>query len=142
MSKARVVLDTNVLVSALLFEGGRLAWLRRSWQNTAIKPVLAGPTTRELLRVLTYSKFRLSPSDRDRVLEDLLPWCESWTDAIPACGLSVRDPSDQVFLDLAIACAAPVLVSGDADLLALGKQTSPLLVLTPADFQAWLSSQP
>ena len=29
----RVVLDTNVLVSALLFENGRLAWIRHSWQN-------------------------------------------------------------------------------------------------------------
>ena len=29
----RMVLDTNVLVSALLFEGGRLAWIRQSWQS-------------------------------------------------------------------------------------------------------------
>jgi uncharacterized protein len=48
----RVVLDTNVLVSALLFENGRLAWIRHSWQNGRITPVMAEPTTAELLRVL------------------------------------------------------------------------------------------
>jgi predicted nucleic acid-binding protein len=56
----RVMLDTNVLVSALLFENGRLAWIRHSWQNGRITPVMSEPTTAELLRVLTYPKFRLS----------------------------------------------------------------------------------
>lgn len=31
---------------------------------------------------------------------------------------AVRDPHDQVFLDLALAAATPVLVTGDSDLLA------------------------
>ena len=51
-----MVLDTNVLVSALLFEAGRLAWLRHGWQSNCFTPVLAEPTTRELLRVLAYPK--------------------------------------------------------------------------------------
>ena len=59
----RVVLDTNVLVSALLFEGGRLAWIRQSWQSGRIQPVLAEPTARELLRVLAYPKFQLTHAE-------------------------------------------------------------------------------
>lgn len=134
----RVVLDTNVLISALLFDQGRLGWLRLSWQRGRLSPVLAQPTLRALLRVLAYPKFRLEPSDRERLLEDLLPWCESWTDVIPASSHRVQYPHDQVFLDLALAAATPVLVSGDADLLALQGRTGPLLILSPGDFRVWL----
>lgn len=138
LGATRVVLDTNVLISALLFDQGRLGWLRLSWQRGRLSPVLAQPTLRALLRVLAYPKFRLEPSDRERLLEDLLPWCESWTDVIPASPHRVQDPHDQVFLDLALAAAAPVLVSGDADLLALQGRTGPLLILSPGDFRVWL----
>ncbi len=137
---SRVVPDTNVLVSALLFEQGRLAWLRRSWQTAAITPVLAESTARELIRVLAYPKFRLERPDIDRLLEDVLPWCETHSGPIKACQLQVRDPKDQVFLDLALAAGVPVLVSGDGDLLALKNQLQPLLILTPAEFQIWLDT--
>ena len=134
----RAVLDTNVLISALLFDQGRLGWLRPCWQSGRLTPVLAQPTLRELLRVLAYPKFRLDQSDRERLLEDVLPWCESWTARIPASPHRVQDPHDQVFLDLAMAAEASVLVSGDADLLVFQGCTNPLLILSPADLQVWL----
>jgi uncharacterized protein len=137
---SRVVPDTNVLVSALLFEQGRLAWLRRSWQTAAITPVLAESSARELIRVLTYPKFRLERPDIDRLLEDVLPWCETHSGPIKACQLQVRDPKDQLFLDLALAAGVPVLISGDGDLLALKNELQPLLILTPAEFQIWLDT--
>jgi putative PIN family toxin of toxin-antitoxin system len=90
--------------------------------------------------VLAYPKFRLQAADRERLLEDLLPWCESWSAAIPSSSYLVRDPHDQVFLDLALAAAAPVLVSGDADLLALKEAALPLQILTPADLASWLAA--
>jgi putative PIN family toxin of toxin-antitoxin system len=135
------VLDTNVLVSALLFANGRLSWLRPCWQCGRITPVLAQPTARELLRVLAYPKFRLEPDDRERLLEDLLPWCESWTGCIPSSAQRVRDPHHQVFLDLAWAATTPVLVSGDTDLLMLQGSINPLRILNPSDFQAWLTGR-
>jgi putative PIN family toxin of toxin-antitoxin system len=137
----RVVLDTNVLVSALLFENGRLAWLRRTWQTAAIRPVLTEASARELIRVLTYPKFRLKRPDIDRLLTDVLPWCETHARPIKACQLQVRDPKDQMFLDLALAAGVAVLVSGDSDLLALKNQSHPLLILTPAEFQIWLDDR-
>jgi hypothetical protein len=95
----RAVLDTNVLVSALLFNQGRLSWLRPCWQQVQLTPVLA------------YPKFRLQAAERERLLEDLLPWCESWTAAIPTSAHRVRDPHEQVFLDLVLAAATPALVT-------------------------------
>jgi putative PIN family toxin of toxin-antitoxin system len=101
--------------------------------------VLAQATLRELLRVLAYPKFRLDPSDRQRLLEDLLPWCQSWTSWIPASLHHVRDPHDQVVLDLALAADVAVLVSGDADLLALQGHTNPLVILSAVEFRALLT---
>ncbi|MCP9810046.1 putative toxin-antitoxin system toxin component, PIN family [Cyanobium sp. HWJ4-Hawea] len=87
---------------------------------------------------MAYPKFRLDSEDRERLLEDLLPWCESWTESIPSSDHRVRDPHDQMFLDLALAAKTPVLVSGDSDLLCLQGSVNPLLILSPADLQARL----
>ena len=115
----RAVLNTDVLISALLFEQGRLTWLRAAWLRSRLIPLLAQPTLLELLRVLAYPKFRLDAQDQDRLLEVLLPWCESWTAPIPASPQRVRDPLDQMFLDLALAAETAWLITGDADVLAL-----------------------
>jgi len=48
----------------------------------------------------------------------------------------VRDPKDQIFVDLALSARVSALVSGDADLLVLRDQLNPMQVLTPAEFHA------
>ena len=55
--------------------------------------------------MLPYQKFPLQPVDCERLLEDLLPWYESWVAAISSSQHRVRDPDDQMFLDLALAAA-------------------------------------
>ena len=52
MTGSRLVLDTNVLVSALLFPTGSLSWLRHAWHSEAIIPLASHDTTVELIRVL------------------------------------------------------------------------------------------
>ena len=69
----RVVLDTNVVLSALLFTSGRLAWIRRAWQHQQLKPLVCRETASELLRVLAYPKFKLSTAEQQALLEDFLP---------------------------------------------------------------------
>jgi putative PIN family toxin of toxin-antitoxin system len=134
VSGLRVVLDTNVVVSALLFERGSLAWIRTAWQTRLIQPVVAEPTVRELMRVLAYPKFRLNALELEQLLADLLLWCETWTALMICAEQKVRDPKDQVFVDLALTAHVSALVSGDADLLALNAQLNPVQVLTPAEF--------
>ena len=133
----RAVLDTNVLVSALLFRSGRLSWLRQAWQTMALRPVMAKPTTEELLRVLAYPKFRLSAADVEALLEELLPWVEVFAAPIPSVvkRWTVRDPKDQIFLDLALVAGVDLLVTGDADLLALSDQVEGLQICRPADLK-------
>jgi uncharacterized protein len=133
----RVVFDTNVVVSALLFVQGRLAVLRGAWRDGRAIPLVSRPTTQEVLRVLAYPKFRLSDADREDLLAEFLPFAEIVTipnppPKTPAC----RDPHDVAFLELALAGKADALVTGDLDLQVLSGQF-PIAILTP---EQWLSS--
>lgn len=118
----RVVFDTNVVVSALVF-GRRLAWLRTVWARGAVTPVVCRETTAELLRVLAYPKFRLDQADREALLEDYLPYAElaELPDPRPTVPIFCRDRDDMVFIELALAAGADLLVSGDGHLTELRK---------------------
>ena len=118
----RVVFDTTTVVSAFLFEYGRLAWLRLHWQRHCV-PLICKETTGELTRVLAYPKFRLAPEDRHELLAEYLPYCKI-VELTHKCSVPCRDPKDQPFLNLAQSGKAHILVSGDNDLLALAGQTS------------------
>jgi putative PIN family toxin of toxin-antitoxin system len=115
-----VVLDTNVVLSALIFSHGRLARLRQAWRGSLCQPLVSTATAAELMRALNYPKFKLSAEDQQELLADYLPYCiaiampTSLPEA-PAC----RDPLDLPFLRLAMVGKADYLVSGDQDLLSL-----------------------
>lgn len=119
----RVVLDTNVVLSALVFRGGTAGQVRRAWQRGLILPLVSAATVKELLRVLVYPKFRLSKQEQDELLADYLPYAEivripQPPPGVPAC----RDVLDVPFMHLAIAGKAQMLVSGDRDLLAIAAE--------------------
>jgi uncharacterized protein len=119
----RVVFDTTTVVSALLFENGHLAWLRRHWREGGCIPLISRATASKLTRVLGYPKFRLTPDDWQELVAEYLPYCEV-VELTEKCVSACRDPNDQPFLDLAQSGKADLLVSGDQDLLALAGQTT------------------
>jgi putative PIN family toxin of toxin-antitoxin system len=119
----RVVFDTTVVVSSLLFANGRLAWLRQHLRQRECVPLISRVTTAELTRVLAYPKFRLSPNDRNELLADYLPYCEL-VDSTETCPHKCRDTADQPFLDLAQSGKADLLVTGDHALLECAGQTT------------------
>lgn len=134
----RVVLDTNVVLSALLFSSGTLAWLRRAWQDGSVIPLASRDTVAELLRALAYPKFKLTAEEQEDLLAEYLPWCE--TIAVPA-SIRVprcRDPEDEAFLRLARRGGAEVVVSGDEDLLSLAGRFS-IPILRPAELRDQLA---
>ena len=140
MNSPRLVLDTNVLLSALLFRSAPMTWLRSAWQTNAILPLVSRDTVSELLRVLGYPKFSLDAAEREELLADFLPWCETVRipeppPVVPEC----RDPYDRPFLHLAIEGRADVLVTGDKDLLALAGVFA-VPILTPAQMKNRLPS--
>ena len=140
MKPPRIVLDTNVLLSTLLFHAGALSWLRLAWQPEAIHPLASHDTTTELIRVLSYPKFKLTSDEREDLLGDYLPWCETVTVPnkikLPDC----RDPFDRAFLALALTAKADALITGDKDLLVLSHLFA-VPILTPAVFRDRMQPQ-
>jgi len=131
----RAVVDTNVVVSALLFARGRVSWLRTALRSGKVVPVVSRATIQELVRVLKYPKFALSREDREELLADFLPFAEICPEPVPSLRyVECRDPDDKVFLELAIASGADVVVTGDADLLTLAGSAG-VPILTPAEFR-------
>jgi putative PIN family toxin of toxin-antitoxin system len=126
----RVVLDTNVVISALLFGHGRLAPLRLAWQQPAVRPVVSKATIEELVRALTYPKFKLTAEDQRELLGDYLPYCVAVRmPAKPPRTPPCRDAFDVLFLQLAIAGKVDCLVTGDKDLLGLsGRIRCPIIM--------------
>lgn len=128
----RVVLDTNVLVSALLFRG-RLSRFVRLWKERAITPVLSRESYAEFRAVLEYPKFGLTPYEIDALLqEEILPFFEVVEIAGPVPAIC-RDPDDNIFLAIAAAVEADWLVTGDADLQSLSNHQRTRIV-TPQEF--------
>lgn len=115
-----VVIDTNLVLSALVFAQGMLAPLRQAWQGQRIDPLVSRDTAAELIRVLAYPKFKLSADEQQELLADYLPYCKvigipDPPPATPAC----RDCFDVTFLQLGLAGNAHALITGDQDLLSL-----------------------
>lgn len=123
----RVVLDTNVILSALLFEHGNLAWLRKAWQDQSIRPVMSNSTREDLFCALEYPEFDLSVPEQDRLLEEFFPYCEHATVSnwMPSHGVFC-----QVFLAVAHKTRVEALVSVEKDLVALrGTFIPPILTV-------------
>lgn len=132
MTSPRWVLDTNVVLSALLRPAGITGRLRLAWQARLFVPLVDPSTTSELLRVLSYPKFRLQPEEQHDLLADYLPWTEAIAKTKrPLPILACRDPNDLSFLHLAVRAEADLLVTGDQDLLSLSG-TLPFPLCTPA----------
>lgn len=105
----RVVLDTGVLISSMLFARERWNWLRDAWIWQRLRPIVCKSTTLELIHVLKYPKFQLTVSERSSLLEEFLPFSEAVAEP--------QETEDQVFINLAWEQRADYLVSGDSDLL-------------------------
>ena len=133
----RVVIDTNVVLSALVFAQGtrgRLAPLRQAWQQERCHPLASGATAAELMRVLTYPKFKLTNEDQRELLADYLPYCTIVRiSATPPKTPPCRDPCDLPFLELAIAGKADYLVTGDKDLLSVTLGARCTIAIVAAD---------
>lgn len=129
-----IVIDTNVVVSALLFGGtpGRLVAL---WKQGRIKPFVSPAIMAEFVRVLAYPKFDLSEKEIQYLLyNEILPFFEVTTVQSGDTIISA-DPSDDSFLRCATKANVEFIISGDRHLLAL-KSYNEIPIVTPAKFFA------
>ena len=119
----------TVLLSALLFHAGSLSWLRHAWQSGTIRPLAGRDTTAEFIRVLSYPEFRLTHDEREDLLGDYLPWCETVLVPNPIEVPDCRNPFDHPFLELALTVGADALLTATRkwyarDRIAAGSRTA------------------
>src|SRR6516162_5861061 len=127
----RVVLDTNVLVSAALKQQSMpgMAALLIEHHGGLLKSLA---TEQQLFEVVARPRLAsLIDPETQAWLKKLMAAAEAVTitERIVAC----RDPTDDKFLELAVNGRADLIVSGDGDLLALNPFHG-IPIVTPAVF--------
>lgn len=118
--KLRAVLDTNTLISGLFFRSGNEAQLVDAALERRVKILTSLEILEEVREVLSRQKFQLSPNEAGSAFQLVV----SVGEIILAPGKAkarCRDPDDQKFLDCASAGRADFLVTGDRDLLSMGR---------------------
>jgi putative PIN family toxin of toxin-antitoxin system len=114
---ARVVFDTNILVSGHFWKGPPYRCLLAAQARLAML-VLSDPIVGELREKLT-DKFALPALEVDAII-DRLNACAEHVSVQGRSGWVRQDPDDDKFIDAAVSGEATIIVSGDRHLLALG----------------------
>lgn len=118
----RVVIDTNVLISGLLFEGGPPALLVDAWIAGKFEVMVSPELIEEYLTVLLRPKFGAigTIGERRSRLRELLELgnvvavsSKEHIDAVPA------DPSDNAVFECAVAGHTRYVISGDFHLVSI-----------------------
>ena len=133
----RVVLDTNIFISAIL--GGRLGIIIDEWKAGKFKLIVTDSIVREYLDVINRPKFKIPQAEIIAVSDYLLQLGEFVTPE-EEIHVIVADPTDDKFLEAALAGKVDFIVSGDNHLLEL-KSFREIPMVTAKEFISWLESQ-
>ena len=116
----RAVVDTNVFISATLYEG-QASKLLSYWQRERFIYLISKQILEEYIKVLSYPKFRLTTEEIKWIIkEELLPYVETVKIKVPVSVVKT-DPSDNIFLSTAVEGKASFIISGERHLLVLKK---------------------
>jgi len=114
----KVVLDTNILVSAYVFPGGNPEAVFRLVLGGSVELVTTLPLLAEFGRVLE-TKFGWAPSTSEEAVRQIVR-LGIVTEPVEKLRVLKEDPADDRVLEAAVAGAVDYIVSGDRHLLELG----------------------
>lgn len=137
----RVVIDTNVLISAVLSKSGAPAEVVNRWRKRLFIVITSETANQEIRRVLdelsTGGKYNLPSGEVSNLLNLLREESQIVPGQINADGIIPQDSSDEKFLASAVEGSADAIVSGDRHLLGLKKYQG-IPILTPRQFLEFL----
>jgi len=135
----RVVLDTNILVSALLVQVGHPAAIYRAWQEGHFRLLTCAEQIDELKATLHKPAIaaRIKPYKAGRLVNALKQLTES-IDPLPRVKRS-PDPTDDFLLAVSEAGKADYLVTGDKSGLLALKRHQTTRIVSARDFAALLT---
>lgn len=131
----KVVVDTNVIVSGLLWGGPPNRILK--WAREGILEIVAcEETTAELRRVIQYERFSKRLSDLDTSSNEVFSYFMNLVKFVPTPEtipqVIKKDPFDNTFLALALKNKAHLIISGDRHLLDL-KEYKAIQIVMPSE---------
>jgi putative PIN family toxin of toxin-antitoxin system len=133
----KAVIDTNVLVSAVLSKSGLPAEILNRWRRRSFMVITSEAAIEEVRRVLSdlgsRGKYNLPPDEVIELIRLLREEAQSVTGQIAVTGVIPQDITDEKFLAMAIESDADVIVSGDRHLLNLVEFKN-IPILTPRKF--------
>lgn len=127
----KIVLDTNVLISAIMF-GGKSRDILDMGISGKIRIALSQDILKELAEVLVDKKFRLPVSVVQQIAHELSELVELVV-VTHKVAVIKNDPDDNRILECAVSAGVDCIVSGDAHLLSLG-YFKKIEILSPSDF--------
>jgi uncharacterized protein len=130
----KVVLDTNVLLSGLMFPDGAPGRVVAAWRQARFELVISVPQLAEIGRALAYPKIQRILGWDDQRIEQFIRQLYIRAGIVDLAGTLVEvpgDPDDMPILATLVAAKADVLITGDGDLLALRDRYA---IQTPAEF--------
>ncbi|MEK6907362.1 MAG: putative toxin-antitoxin system toxin component, PIN family [Nanoarchaeota archaeon] len=131
MGKKKVVLDTNILISALGWEG-KPKNIFEMVLNGKLELFTSDKQLEELLRVLNYPKFDFSEEQKSKFINIILN-SATLIKLEKIFEIIKEDPDDNIIITTAINCNADYIISGDEHLLRL-KNFKNVKILNPNDF--------
>ncbi|MEB2332991.1 MAG: putative toxin-antitoxin system toxin component, PIN family [Anaerolineaceae bacterium] len=141
----RVVIDTNILVSALLSKKGAPAKLVDAWRNREFLVISSESAILEVERVIaelaSTGKYSISNEDIQAISNLLREDALLVSGQMDAQGTVPQDPDDEKFIAIALEGEATVIVSGDHHLLDLGKHGN-ISIQTARQFLDSLHTEP
>lgn len=134
----RAVLDTNVLVSAMLSPEGNCARVLAAAATGRFTVVLDERIMAEYVSVVGRPKLDIAPHESELILGQLETFAEKV--AAPPAGLSLPDETDAKFVEVALASGADCVVTGNTRHFP-SKACGKVRILTPAQFLARLAGE-
>jgi len=135
-SMIRVVLDTNIIVSATILRKGHSAQVLDLWREEKIELAVSLPILEEMRKVLKRARIIKQQSMAQQDVKALIEgFRESAVLTSGRLNLEVvrEDPEDDKFIICAVEAGADYIVSGDTHLLKL-KEYQGIRIVPPREF--------
>ena len=143
----RLVFDTNVVMDLFHFKAPPLVPLMAAIESGTVVCLANDQTLAELMRVTGYKQFKLDATEQQRLFDAYRTYLTLVTQSVPPDAPRLpkcRDPDDQMFLELALAGHADLLISRDNLVLKLAKarqRPCPFGILPPEQAMRWLQNR-
>lgn len=128
----RIILDTNIWVSALLFPNSKPSKILKLWNDDIVSIIISDFIVKELIRVLSYKKLRKYITGKEHIIKSILNEIIEITEYIELTenneNISIRDHNDIPIIQTLLQSKADYLISGDKDVLELNDQL-PIITL-------------